>query len=155
MQQEPAPTLTATENPHIYESVKLSRQIALPNLITQSLHNTAEIGVGNHLSRKANEHLQDRPPQESKNPVFFSKFMFIVIAPALTLESRQWSDSPCSPTLSSRAQILNFQSVTIRGPQPSARLSKEICLSEGSQGPLQGSAGSPRGSAGVRGILRG
>ena len=48
----------------------------------------------------------------------------------------------------------------IRGAQPSARLSEEICLSEGSAGVLsKGSAGSLRrallGSAGVRGIFRG
>ena len=57
----------------------------------------------------------------------------------------------------------NATKVTIRGAQPSARLSEEICLSEGSAGVSQraprglseGSAGSLRGSAGVRGIFRG
>ena len=47
--------------------------------------------------------------------------------------------------------------------QPSARLSEEICLSEGSagvserapRGLLEGPVGSLRGSAGVRGIFRG
>ena len=51
----------------------------------------------------------------------------------------------------------------MRGAQPSARLSEEICLSKGSAGVSQralrgrseGSAGSLRGSAGVRGIFRG
>ena len=66
-------------------------------------------------------------------------------------------------------ELLKFRRVTIRGAQPSARLSEEICLSEGSAGVSQralrglseGSAGlcrgSPRvlrGSAGVRGIFR-
>ena len=53
--------------------------------------------------------------------------------------------------------------VTIRGAQPSTRVSEEICLSEGSPGVSQralrglseGSPGSLRGSAGVRGIFRG
>ena len=35
--------------------------------------------------------------------------------------------------------VLKFRRVTIRGAQPSARISEEICLSEGSQGPLRGS----------------
>ena len=35
--------------------------------------------------------------------------------------------------------FLKFRRVTIRGAQPSARLSEEICLSEGSQGHLRGS----------------
>ena len=55
--------------------------------------------------------------------------------------------------------VLKSRRVTIRGAQPSARLSKEIYLSEGSpgvsqralRGPSEGSAGSLRGSAGVRG----
>ena len=59
--------------------------------------------------------------------------------------------------------FLKSRRVTIRGAQPSARLSEEICLSEGSAGVSQralrglseGSAGSLRGSAGVRGIFRG
>ena len=59
--------------------------------------------------------------------------------------------------------ILKFRRVTIRGAQPSARLSEEICLSEGSAGvsqrALRGLSGvSPRvlrGSAGVRGIFQG
>ena len=59
--------------------------------------------------------------------------------------------------------FLKFRRVTIRGAQPSARLSEEICLSEGSAGVSQralrglseGSAGSLRSSAGVRGIFRG
>ena len=49
-----------------------------------------------------------------------------------------------------------FRRVTIRGAQPSARLSEEICLSEGSagvseralRGLSEGSAGSLRGYAG-------
>ena len=53
--------------------------------------------------------------------------------------------------------------MTIRRAQPSARLSEDICLSEGSAGVSQralwglseGSAGSVRGSAGVHGIFRG
>ena len=53
--------------------------------------------------------------------------------------------------------LLKFRRVTIRGAQPSARLSEEICLSEGSagiseralRGLSEGSAGSLRGSAGV------
>ena len=59
--------------------------------------------------------------------------------------------------------VLKFRRVTIRGAQPSARLSEEICLSEGSagvserapRGLSEGSAGSLRGSAGVREIFRG
>ena len=59
--------------------------------------------------------------------------------------------------------ILKFRRVTIRGAQPSARLSEDICLSEGSagvspralRGLSEGSAGTLRGSAGVRGIFRG
>ena len=51
--------------------------------------------------------------------------------------------------------FLKFRRVTIRGAQPSVRLSEEICLSEGSAGVsrrvLQGSAG----FCGVRGIFRG
>ena len=58
-------------------------------------------------------------------------------------------------------RVLKFRRVTIRGAQPSARLSEEICLSEGSAGVSQraprglseGSAGSLRGSAGVRVIF--
>ena len=63
----------------------------------------------------------------------------------------------------SRIMLLKFRRVTIRGAQPSARLSEEIGLSEGSagvserapRGLSEGSAGSLRGSAGVRGIFRG
>ena len=63
----------------------------------------------------------------------------------------------------SASVFLKFRRVTIRGAQPSARLSEEICLSEGSagvspralRGLSEGSAGSLRGSAGVRGIFRG
>ena len=59
--------------------------------------------------------------------------------------------------------VSKFRRVTIRGAQPSARLSEEICLSEASagvserapRGLSEGSAGSLRGSAGVRGIFRG
>ena len=62
-----------------------------------------------------------------------------------------------------KISILKFRRVTIRGAQPSARLSEEIRLSEGSagvsprapRGLSEGSAGSLRGSAGVRGIFRG
>ena len=58
-----------------------------------------------------------------------------------------------------KTKLLKFRRVTIRGAQPSARLSEEICLSEGSTGVSQralrglceGSAGSLRG----RGIFRG
>ena len=74
------------------------------------------------------------------------------------------STSPASwiPSLY-RLHLLKFRRVTIRGAQPSARLSEEICLSEGSAGVSQraprglseGSAGSLWGSAGVRGIFRG
>ena len=60
-------------------------------------------------------------------------------------------------------KFLKFQRVNIRGAQPSARLSEEICVSEGSagvspralRGLSEGSAGSLRGSAGFRGIFRG
>ena len=53
--------------------------------------------------------------------------------------------------------LLKFRRVTIRGAQPSARLSEEICLSEGSAGVSQralrglseGSAGSLRGFCGA------
>ena len=59
--------------------------------------------------------------------------------------------------------IQKFRRVTIRGAQPSARLSEEVCLSEGSAGVFQralrgsfrGLCGGLRGSAGVRGIFRG
>ena len=58
---------------------------------------------------------------------------------------------------------LKLRRVTMRGAQPSARLSEEICFSEGSTGVFpralrglsEGSARSLRGSAGVRGIFRG
>ena len=59
--------------------------------------------------------------------------------------------------------LLKFRRVTIRGAQPSARLSEEICggLSEGSagvspralRGLSEGSAGSRQPSPGVRGIF--
>ena len=63
--------------------------------------------------------------------------------------------------MQSKRSLLKFRRVTIRGAQPSARLSEEICLSEGSagvsprapRGLSEGSAGSLRGSAGVRGIF--
>ena len=59
--------------------------------------------------------------------------------------------------MSDDAQILKFRRVTIRGAQPSARFSEEICLSEGSagvspkvlRGLSEGSAGSLRGFCGV------
>ena len=56
--------------------------------------------------------------------------------------------------------LLKFRTVTIWGAQPSARLSEEICLSEGSAGVCQRALrGSLRGSCGalrgVRGIFRG
>ena len=59
--------------------------------------------------------------------------------------------------------LSKFRRVTPRGAQPSARLSEEICLSEGSAGVYpralrglsEGSVGSLRGSAGVHGIFRG
>ena len=59
--------------------------------------------------------------------------------------------------------FLKFWRVTIRGAQPSARLSEETCLSEGSAGvsqkalwgSLRGFCGALWGSAGVRGIFRG
>ena len=56
----------------------------------------------------------------------------------------------------SQPNSLKCRRVTIRGAQPSARLSEEICLSEGSAGVsprvLQGLSG---GSAGLCGVLRG
>ena len=73
----------------------------------------------------------------------------------------------CTSFLSRRmsweAFNLKFRRVTIRGAQPSARLSEEIRLSERSagvspralRGLSEGSAGSLRGSAGVRRIFRG
>ena len=49
--------------------------------------------------------------------------------------------------------VLKFRRVTIRGAQPSARLSEEICPSKGSAGSLRGLCG---GSLwGVHGIVRG
>ena len=52
--------------------------------------------------------------------------------------------------------ILKFRRVTIRGAQPSARRSEEICLSEGSAGSLRGLCGGlSEGSAGLCGVLRG
>ena len=67
------------------------------------------------------------------------------------------------PTDSGKLILLKFRRVTIRGAQPSARLSEEICLLEGSagvsprapRGLSEGSTGSLRGSAGVRVIFRG
>ena len=51
--------------------------------------------------------------------------------------------------------FLKFQRVTIRGAQPSARLSEEICLSEGSAGVAQRALrGSLRGFAGLCGVPR-
>ena len=57
----------------------------------------------------------------------------------------------------SRSWILKFRRVTIRGAQPSARLSEEICLSEGSAGVSQRALrGSLRGFCGVSaGFCRG
>ena len=52
-----------------------------------------------------------------------------------------------------RIQFLKFWRVTIRGAKPSARLSKEICLSEGSAGSLRGLCGGL--SEGSAGSLRG
>ena len=49
--------------------------------------------------------------------------------------------------------IFKFRRVTIRGAQPCARLSKEICFSEGSQGPSAGV--SSRLLRGLRGALQG
>ena len=51
--------------------------------------------------------------------------------------------------------FLKFQRVSIRGAQPSARLSEESCLSEGSAGVSQSALrGSLRGFAGLCGVLR-
>ena len=82
------------------------------------------------------------PPFFAENPLFVTAKCFFVSPPK---------------------NFLKFRRVTIRGAQPSARLSEEICLSEGSAGVSQralrglseGSAGSLRGPAGVRGIFRG
>ena len=62
-----------------------------------------------------------------------------------------------------RIFVLKFRRVTIRGAQPSARLSEEISLLEGSagvspralRGLSEGSAGSLRGSAGFSEGFRG
>ena len=70
---------------------------------------------------------------------------------------------PSQNLLGAKNQFSKFRRVTIRGAQPSARLSEEIGLSEGSagvserapRGLSEGSAGSLRGSGGVRGIFRG
>ena len=52
--------------------------------------------------------------------------------------------------------LLKFWRVTIRGAQPSARLSEEICLSEGSAGVSQRAPGvSPRVLRGLCGVVRG
>ena len=55
--------------------------------------------------------------------------------------------------------LLKFRRVTIRGAQPSARLSEEICLSEGSaevsQRALRGLCGVLRGSVGFSEVFRG
>ena len=60
--------------------------------------------------------------------------------------------------LQNNHKILKFWRVTIRGAQPSARLSEEIWLSEGFQGPLRGSLRGFRGVSvglcGVCGIFR-
>ena len=55
------------------------------------------------------------------------------------------------------AEIKKFRRVTIRGAQPSARLSEEICLSEGSAGVSQSPKvlqGLSEGSAGLCGGAR-
>ena len=72
--------------------------------------------------------------------------------------------------LDRKFQLLKFRRVTIRGAQPSARLSEEICLSEGSAGvsqralrglsggsagSLRGFCGALRGSAGFAEVFRG
>ena len=81
-----------------------------------------------------------------------------------------WSHLPCSnamlveyATLKDSLHLLEFRRVTIWGAQPSARLSEEICLSEGSPGSLRGLCGvSPGalrglsgGSAGFSEVFRG
>ena len=45
--------------------------------------------------------------------------------------------------------LLKFRRVTIQGARPSARLSEEICLAEGSQGPLRVSSRVLRGLCGA------
>ena len=54
----------------------------------------------------------------------------------------------------SAAVILKFRRVTIRGAQPSARLSEEIYLSEGSTGVSQRPLGGGRVLRGLCGVLR-
>ena len=74
-----------------------------------------------------------------------------------------WRLSGQAPVWISLSTVLKFRRFTIRGAQPSARLSEEICLSEGSagvsqralRGSLRGFCGPPRGCAGLRRVVRG
>ena len=100
-------------------------------------------------------------------PQFFYLFRLFPEGAKSTWEIQKTVEKGPFPQISSDLlkplSLLKFRRVTIRGAQPSARLSEEICLSEGSAGVSQraprglseGSAGSLRGSAGVRAIFRG
>ena len=70
--------------------------------------------------------------------------------------SYQLRGETCRGVTATLLRVLKFRRVTIRGAQPSARLSEEICLSEGSAGSLRGLCGGlSEGSAGLSGVLRG
>ena len=81
---------------------------------------------------------------------------------ALRGVSQDWGGSTNLPEYVLR-NISKVLELSIRGAQPSSRLSEEICLSEGSpgvsprvvRGSLRGFYGALRGSAGFRGIFRG
>ena len=62
--------------------------------------------------------------------------MVIVLGLFLMNKGQRLSKPPCFIVLfrPQNATPLKFRRVTIRGAQPSARLSEEICLSEGSAG---------------------
>ena len=76
---------------------------------------------------------------------------------------RQGSITEINSRIAWREKLLKFRRITIRGAQPSARLSKEICLSEGSAGVSpralrrlsESSAGSLRGFWGSAGFSEG
>ena len=106
--------------------------------------------------------------ENNKNPCFI--VFFLALCPWQGFAQREANNPKRQKQqkvcffLSNRT-LLKFRRVTIRGAQPSARLSEEICLSQGSAGVSQralrglseGSAGSLRGlcgvSAGVRRIF--
>ena len=102
-----------------------------------------------------------RPPNTASSPPAIPFLPGTVLEHSARHFRGMWAFSfSCSSKRARLQCFLKLRRVTIRGAQPSARLSEEICLSEGSAGvseraPRGRSAGSLRGSAGVRGIFRG